>query len=81
MVNFRIDNDAQELEDINLFLPQQSGYHNLISKVYKNKIFYVKQLVNDEVTHILPFALISNIILGKKLYLCLLMEVLGELLR
>lgn len=67
MVDFRIDNEAQELEDINLFLPQQSGYHNLISKVYKNKIFYVKQLVNDEVTHILPFALISNIILGKKI--------------
>lgn len=67
MLKFRIDSEAHELEDDNFFLPQRPEYHTLISKVYTGKMFYAKQLVNGEVTHILPFMLISNVFLGKKI--------------
>ena len=67
MLKFCVENEAHELENDNLFLPQRPSYHCLISKVYKCKIFYAKQFINDELTHILPFALISNTFLGKKI--------------
>lgn len=67
MLKISIDNEAHELENDEFSLPQRPEYHNIISKVYRNRIFYAKQIVNGKVTHILPFAMISNVFLGKKI--------------
>lgn len=67
MIIIKIEENAPELENETRFLPQRPVYHSVISNVYGVNFYYAKQYTDGVVSHILPFSIISNLILGKKI--------------
>ena len=67
MIIIKIEESATELENETHFLPQRPVYHSVISNVYGANTYYAKQYTDGVVSHILPFSVMSNPILGKKI--------------
>lgn len=67
MIRIKIEESAPELENEIYYLPQRPTYHSVISEVYGGKFYYAKQFIHGEVSHILPFSVMSNPIFGKKI--------------
>ena len=67
MIEFRIETKANELNNTNLALTQFHSYHTMICKVYGHQLFYIKQVTDGRVTHILPVFLISYSFIRRKL--------------
>ena len=68
MVKIQIEDSAIELlNNPFLSLSERYDYLRILSATYGHKLYFAKQYSNDIVTHILPFTVVTNPILGKKI--------------
>lgn len=67
MIEYKIETEANELNNENLALSQYHSYNKMICKIYGHRLYYIKQYVDNKVTHILPLFLVSFLYIKKKL--------------
>lgn len=67
LIEYKIETEANELNNESLGLCQFHSYNEMICKVYGHKIYYIKQYMDNKVTHILPLFYVSFLYLRRKL--------------
>ena len=68
MLNIKIEESAIELlNNPYLSLSERYDYLRILSTTYGHKLFFAKQYVNNIITHIIPFTVVQNVFIGKKL--------------
>lgn len=68
LIDIQIDKTAPELlHDPSLALSQRYDYMKILSRTYGHTLLFAKQFVDGALTHVLPFTVIQNPLLGKKI--------------